>query len=299
MRGVWLVTGASGQVGGALAEAPPEGVRVFAPTRAQLDLSASSFDLASVIAREQVTAIVNCGAYTQVDGAEDEPAVAMQVNGNAPRLLAEAARVAGLPLVQLSTDYVFSGDKVEAYREDDEPEPRSAYGQSKLAGEQAVEASGARHAILRTAWVFSSGGNNFVRTMLRLARERETVGVVADQLGCPTHAADLAQAVATVTLALQNGSAPSGIWHIVNAGETSWHGFAQRIFARAASHGLPTAALKAILSEDYATRALRPANSRLATEKALVDFGIRLRRWEEAVDAVVDEIIARERNGQA
>lgn len=295
---VWLVTGGSGQLGGALAAAPPPGVRIVAPSRAVLDLAGDALDVAPLLAAEKVTAIVNCGAYTKVDQAEDEPEIAQRINGDAPGVLARAAHAAGIPIVQISTDYVFSGDKPGWYDEDDATGPRSVYGHSKLAGERAVRASGARHAILRTAWVFSAGGANFVRTMLRLGRERGAVGVVADQLGCPTHAADLAQAVAAVTLALEDGRA-SGLWHVVNAGETSWHGLAERVFARAAELGQPTPKLNPISTADYPTRAPRPANSRLATDRLYRDFGIALRPWQEAADAAVDAIVAREGKAEA
>ena len=288
---VWLVTGVSGQVGGALAAAPPPGVRIVAPPRALLDLGGEPLDVAPLLAREGITAIVNCAAYTKVDQAEDEPELAERINGTAPGELARAAYVAGIPIVQISTDYVFSGDKDGFYREDDETGPRGGYGRSKLAGEQAVLASGARHAILRTAWVFSPGGANFVRTMLRLAEERYEVNVVADQFGCPTHAGDLAAAVAAITLALEDGRSDNGLWHVVNAGETSWHGLAERVFARAAEHGRRRPELHAIPTSAYPTKAPRPANSRLATDRLRRDFGVILRSWQEAVDAAVDAIV--------
>lgn len=292
---VWLVTGGTGQVGGALRVAPPPGVRIVAPERAALDLAlGGALDVAPLLAREGVTAIVNCGAYTQVDRAEDEPELAARINGEAPGALARAAAAAGIPIVQISTDYVFAGDKPSAYDETDPTGPQGAYGRGKLAGESAVAASGARHAILRTAWVFSGGGANFVRTMLRLGAERDSVSVVADQFGCPTHAGDLAEAVAAVTLALEQGRSDGGTWHVVNAGETSWHGLAAQVFARAAIHGRPTPALHAIPTSAYPTKAPRPANSRLAGAKLARDFGITLRSWQSAADAAVDQIIAGE-----
>lgn len=291
---MWLVTGGGGQVGGALAAMPPPGVRIVAPPRAVLDLAAEHLDPAPLLAAERITAIVNCGAYTKVDQAEDEPQIAQRINGDAPGALAAAARKAGIPIVQISTDYVFAGDKPAPYVEDDPTGPTSAYGRSKLAGEQAVLASGARHAILRTAWVFSADGANFVRTMLRLGRERDTVGVVNDQIGCPTHASDIAAAVAQVTLALEDGRCGSGVWHLVNAGETSWYGLAERVFARAALRGQPAPVLNAIPTSAYPTKAPRPANSRLVTDRLYHDFGIRLRPWQEAADEAVDEILARE-----
>lgn len=291
---VWLVTGGSGQVGGALAAAPPPGVHVIAPSRALLDLADPALDVAPLLAAEDVTAIINCGAFTGVDRAEDNVDLAHQVNALAPGILARAARTAGIPIVQISTDYVFSGESPGFYREYDVTGPRCVYGRTKLAGEQAVIASGANHAILRTAWVFSAGGNNFVRNMLRLGREKDELGIVADQRGCPTHAGDLAQAIAAITAAFDGGSRASGVWHIVNSGETTWHGLATHIFARAARLGQPSPRVKPLTTAEYPTKASRPANSRLATDLVSADFGIGLRGWEAAADAVVDTIIAAE-----
>src|SRR3546814_216398 len=184
----------------------------------------------------------------------------------------------------------------DLYNEDDLTGPRGAYGRTKLAGEKAVIASGARYAILRTAWVFSAQGTNFVRTILRLGRERDTLGVVADQIGCPTHAGDLAQATAQVTQALAAGEVSDGIWHVVNGGETSWHGLASHALAQAAMHGWRTPTLNRLTTSEYPTKAPRPANSRLATEKLQADFGIVLRDWREATTAAVDVIIGQEGN---
>jgi dTDP-4-dehydrorhamnose reductase len=291
---VWLVTGGSGQVGSALAANPPAGVRIVAPPRARLDLAAEHFDIAPLLADEGIMAIVNCGAYTKVDQAEDEPELAHRINGEAAGMLARMACAAGIPIVQVSTDYVFSGDKDAPYTEDDATGPKGVYGRSKLAGERAVRASGARHAIVRTAWVFSGGGTNFVRTMLRLGRERDAVGVVADQFGCPTHAGDLAAVLAAIAEALEAGRCGSGLWHAVNGGETSWHGLAAHVFARAAGLGQPAPALSAIATSAYPTKAPRPANSRLATDRLYRDFGLALRPWQEAADAAVDEILTRD-----
>ena len=288
---VWLITGGTGQVGRALAAIPPVGVRMILPDRAELDLSNEHFDIATLIADQSVTAIVNCAAYTHVDRAEDEPDLAALVNGAAPERLAKAAAAADIPIVHLSTDYVFSGEKTAPYIEEDRPAPRTVYGRTKLAGEQGIAGSGARHAILRTSWVFSAAGTNFVRTMMRLSRDRDSVDVVADQQGCPTHAGDLAQTISEVTLAMEDGAWRHAIWHVTNAGETTWHGLAQHIFARAAASGCKTAVAHAIDSADFPTRANRPANSRLSSAKLARDFGIALRSWESAVDEVVGRII--------
>lgn len=289
---VWLVTGGSGQVGGALAANPPPNVRVIAPGRAVLDLANPALDVAPLIAAEGVTAVVNCGAYTKVDQAETEEALALQINGHAPGLLARTAEGAGIPIIHVSTDYVFAGDREGWYREDDPTGPSGAYGRTKLAGEQAVATSGARNGIVRTAWVFSPGGSNFVRTMLRLGAERDSLGVVADQHGCPTHAGDLSEALGVIALRLSAGNCGSGIWHAVNAGETTWHGLASHVLARASTrYGRPMPEVRALTTAEYPTPAPRPANSRLATDKLRADFGITLRPWQDAADAAVDIIL--------
>lgn len=291
---VWLVTGGSGQVGGALATGAPAQIRMVCPSREQLDLSAGHIDIAPLIAATGASAIINCAAYTNVDGAEDEHAIAHRINAAAPAALSAAAAAADIPIIQISTDYVFSGGKTSAYVEEDDTAPQNVYGRTKCEGERAVAASGARHAILRTSWVFSVDGNNFVRTMLRLGKERDLLRVVADQHGCPTHAADLAKVIAVVAEGMTSQRHDSGIWHVANAGETTWHGMAQRIFARAAELGRSAPRVEGIASTEYPTRAARPANSRLSTARLQRDFGLELRSWETAVDEVVGDIIAQE-----
>ncbi len=291
---VWLVTGGSGQVGGALAAGAPSHVRIVCPPRDQLDLSAEHLDAGPLIAATGACAIVNCAAYTAVDRAEDEPEIAHRINAAAPAALAAAAAAADIPIVQISTEYVFSGDKSSPYVEEDPTNPQNVYGRTKNDGERAVVSSGARHAILRTSWVFSASGDNFVRTMLRLGKERDLLRIVADQHGCPTHAADLANAIVTVTEAIVGGCQGNGIWHVANRNETSWHGMAERIFNRAAEFGWPAPRVEAIVSAEYPTRAVRPANSRLSTARLQRDFGLELRSWELAVDEAVGEIIAKE-----
>lgn len=291
------MTGATGQVGGALVAAPPPGVRIIAPARAGLDLA--NPDPGEMIAREGITAIVNCGAYTAVDRAESEPDLAMAINGHAPGVLAQAAAAAGIPIVQVSTDYVFAGDKQDAYREDDETAPQGVYGRTKLAGERAVAASGAVHAIVRTAWVVSATGHNFVKTMLRLGAERGRLGIVADQHGSPTHAGDLAAALGVVASALESGQRSSGLWHFANRGETSWYDLAKHVFARASTHGFAVPIVDPIATSDYPTAARRPANSLLATDRITRDFGIEPRRWEPAIDEIVDTYCDQSKEGRA
>ena len=290
---VWLVTGGTGQVGRALAQLTTPGVRVISPGRGSVDLADPSLSVEEVFEREHVTAIINCGAFTQVDRAETEKQLAFEVNAIAPGRLARSAARHDIPIVQVSTDYVFAGDKPTPYIEADKPDPHTVYGLSKLAGEREVAASGARHAIVRTAWVFSPGGRNFLRTMLQLGAERQQLSVVDDQYGSPTHATDLAQALATIASGLEAGRVDSGIWHVCNSGDTTWFGFAERIFERAQQHGRHPPALRPVTTTEYRTPARRPANSRLATHKAQRDFGVSLRPWQEACDEAVDAVCSR------
>lgn len=285
----WLLTGGTGQVGLALRRIAPAGVEIVAPGRTQLDL-ADPQDVGSWL--HGVSAVINCAAYTAVDQAECEPEQAMQVNATAPGILARAAAQTGIPLVHVSTDYVFPVDGTGPWREHDRALPGNTYGESKFAGEQAVRASGARHAIIRTAWVVSADGTNFVKTMLRLGAEREVLRVVADQRGTPTHAGDLASALVTIARRFTgNPDQPSGTWHCTNAGETTWHGLATRIFARAEELGLKVPeVVEPIRTADYPTRAVRPQDSRLDCSLIARDFGIALRSWEEAVSDIVGEL---------
>ena len=289
---VWLVTGGSGQVGQSLSGASlPTGVRLWMPTRHELDLSDLP-DMAAVLNRYGITAIVSNGAYTAVDKAESEPDLARSVNAVAPGRLADAAAQAGIPIVHLSTDYVFSGDGDAPRHERDPTGPTNVYGRTKLEGERAVLNSGARAVVLRTAWVVSPFGTNFVRTMLRLGAERQTLNVVADQFGNPTSATDIAAAVVSVLDRLEtDAKAPTGVFHFVNAGSTSWHGLAEHVFARAATHGRTVPHVVPIPTSDYPTPAVRPANSRLSNEAIQTAFAIVPRPWQQAVDAVVDALV--------
>lgn len=282
----WLLTGGTGQVGLALRRNPPPGIEILAPGRAELDL-ARPLSIAPLLAG--VGAIINCGAYTAVDRAESEPVLAERINAAAPHELALAAAERDIPIIQVSTDYVFPPDGTGPWREDDPAAPGNVYGETKLAGEDAVRISGARHAIVRTAWVVSADGSNFIKTMLRLGAERDAVRVVADQHGTPTHAGDLAVALARICARfIADPAQPSGVWHCTNAGETSWHGLAVQVFASAARHGLKVPDLvEPICTADYPTPARRPADSRLDCSKLAKDFGISLRPWQEAVDEIV------------
>lgn len=287
-----LFTGASGQVGTALARlAWPDGWVALPLTRADLDLSHATA-VAAAIAQHRPTVVINAGAYTTVDKAESEVLLAWRINALAPAALAQACRMAGVPLVHVSTDYVFDGAKAGAWDPGDPTGPLGVYGASKLGGELAVSTSGARHAIVRTAWVVSAIGQNFVRTMLRLGATRPTLRVVADQSGSPTSAADLAEALAAIAVRLaEDPEAPSGTWHFSNAGATSWFGFATEIFRQSRARGGVVPNVEPIATADFPTPARRPANSLLSTVTLQRDWGIAPRPWQDALGPILDELI--------
>ena len=287
-----LLTGGGGQVGQALqALAWPGDVTLLAPSRAELDLGDRESIRRWVGAAGKLDGILNSGAYTAVDRAEADISAAWAVNARAPALLAQAAREADIPLVQVSTDYVFDGAKPSPYVESDPVGPVGVYGASKAAAELAVAAAGIRHVIVRTSWVVSATGSNFVKTMLRLGAERPQLGVVADQRGAPTAAGDLAQALRLVMLRhLEDRSAPGGVFHFANAGETTWHGVAAHVFA-AAALGRRAPELKPIATADYPTPARRPANSRLDASRFIAAYGLAPRPWREAVDEIVAALL--------
>jgi dTDP-4-dehydrorhamnose reductase len=286
-----LVTGGQGQVGIELgAVAWPAGITIHTPTRAELDL-ASADSVRAYFAGKGFAAIVNPAAYTAVDKAESEIGAAFAANALGPALLAEAAK--GAPIVHISTDYVFDGAKDGAYVEDDPVSPLGVYGASKEAGEQAIRSAAPRHVILRTAWVVSPHRGNFVKTMLRLGAERPVLRVVDDQRGCPTAAGDIAEAAARIALRLiRDPAAPTGTYHFVNGGDTTWCGLARHVFQTGAKFGAPQPAVEAIATADYPTLARRPANSRLSTKKLATDYGIHPRPWAEAMDEVVGKLLA-------
>jgi dTDP-4-dehydrorhamnose reductase len=285
-EGPILVTGASGQVGGAIERlARARGLTIWAPTRAELDLTQEG-DIVAAAGRARWAAVINCAAYTAVDKAESEPELAHAVNAHAPAIWAREAAQAGIPLIHVSTDYVFDGSKSTPYAETDPVNPLGVYGRSKEAGEAAIRAAHPNHAIIRTAWVVSAGGANFINTMLRLGAERPEVRVVDDQLGCPSSADDIAGALLKVAATL---GARSGTWHFVNGGEASWHGLAAHVFAETKRRGLPTPMLTPITTADYPTPAQRPANSRLLTAAIERDFDIQPRPWQEAMNAILAE----------
>lgn len=287
-----LLTGGSGQVGTEVIRLAPAGVNIVAPGRAQLDISDPA-SIAAMVASRPWAAVINSAAHTAVDRAESEILAAWKVNALAPAALAQATAEAGIPLIQVSTDYVFDGSKDGFYVESDPVAPVSVYGASKEGGEQAVRTGNPRHVILRTAWVVSPHGANFIKTMLRLAQTRPELRVVDDQRGCPTSATDIAQALLTITRRLADDpQAPVGTYHFVNSGEATWCGLARAVFETAAEHGRPAPTVEGITTADYPTPARRPANSRLDVAKLTRDYAIAPRRWQEAVEEVVETLLA-------
>lgn len=281
-----LVTGGSGQVGGAFVkQAALNDIKTVAPQRSELDLSRRD-SISAYVRASRWSAIVSCAAYTAVDRAESEPELANIINAVAPGTLAEEAARANIPIIHVSTDYVFDGTKPEPYIETDTVNPVGIYGRTKEAGEAAVRAACSNHAIIRTAWVVSAGGTNFINTMLRLANERAELSVVNDQVGCPSSADDIARALLCVARRLGEGS---GTWHFVNSGEASWYDLAAHIFAAANAKGLPVPKLNPICSAQYPTPAKRPANSRLNTDKFAADFDFGLRPWQVAINDILAE----------
>ena len=283
-----LVTGGSGQVGQALQALPwPEGIALLCPARAELDL-ADPDALAAFVAARRFALVINCAAHTGVDACERDIVAAWRGNALAPAALAQATATAGIPIIHVSTDYVFDGTKPAPYIEADALNPVSVYGASKAGGELAVRTGNPRHIILRTSWLVSARGGNFVRTMLRLGAERPLMRVVADQHGAPTSADDLAAAIAVIAMRLLNDlSAPAGTYHFSNSGQTTWHGLATEIFAQSAARGGPNPSLEAITTAQYPLPARRPANSRLDTGKIARDFAIVPRPWRAALSDIM------------
>lgn len=288
-----LITGGAGQVGLELLAAEwPQDVVLHAPLRQELDLT-NPASVRSAFAATPFAAVINAAAHTAVDRAEAEVAVAFAANALGPAVLADMTREAGIPLIQISTDYVFDGAKTGRYVETDPVGPLSVYGASKLAGELAVRSGNPRSVVVRTAWVLSIHRTNFLKTMLRLAGDRPALDVVGDQLGCPTSARDIAAALRTIALKMiADPAAPTGVYHFVNAGETTWAGLAREILALSQASGGPWAEVRDIPAIDYPTPARRPANSRLSTEKLTRDYGIAPRPWQTAVAEIVAELNA-------
>ena len=287
------VTGWTGQVVCAMLERVPVGVEVIALRRPDLDLAVPK-TVAPALRSARPDVIVNTAAYTAVDQAESEPELAMRVNGEAAGEAARAAAALGIPVIQLSTDYVFDGALARPYREDDPTGPISAYGASKLAGEHAVAAATDNHAILRTAWIYSPFGKNFVKTMLQLAETRDEIGVVADQAGCPTSAFDIADAIFTVARNLTSRKDEArlrGVFHMSAAGEAVWADVAKTIFAERERQGGKPVRVRRIATADYPTPARRPANSRLDCGKLALAHELRLPEWQGSLRSCVSQLL--------
>ena len=287
-----LVFGAAGQVGRELvALAAARGVPAVGVTRAEADI-ADADAIAALIARHRPRLVINAAAYTAVDKAEGDPDMAERGNVEGPRVLAEAAAAVGVPILHLSTDYVFDGSKPGAYTEDDPIAPLGVYGRTKAEGEAAVRGANPRHVILRTAWVYGVYGNNFLKTMMRLAAERDRLRVVADQHGCPTATADIAEAILAVDAALARDASLAGTFHFAGTGSTSWHGFAEAIVAAQAAHTGKRPPVDAIATADYPTPAARPINSVLDSSRFAATFAYRAKPWQERMAKVVTALSA-------
>jgi dTDP-4-dehydrorhamnose reductase len=287
------VTGSKGQVATSLIERAEGKVEIVALGRPAFDLA----DRAAVAAGLEAArphVVVNAAAYTAVDKAEAEEVEAVRVNGEGAGHVAEAAARLGVPLVHLSTDYVFDGALNRPYREDDPTAPTGAYGRSKLAGEKAVTERCEDGVILRTAWVYSPFGANFVRTMLRLNETRDEVGVVADQRGNPTSALDIADALIAIAARMKGDASPAlrGVFHMTGAGEASWADLAETIFQQAAARGRRLTHVRRIATADYPTPARRPANSRLDNGKLARVYGVRLPDWRRSVENCCERLLA-------
>ena len=308
-----LLLGAQGQLGHALAQTLPVLGQVLALGRQQADLTQAE-SLRALLDQHQPQLIVNAAAYTAVDKAEEEPGVAHAINAQAPAVLALWAAAHGAVLVHYSTDYVFDGQSPQPYTEVDVPAPQSVYGQSKWAGERAVQAAGGRHLVFRTSWVVGAHGGNFLKTMLRLGAECDSLRVVADQHGAPTSTDLIAHTTLEVLKQMRAhpggpGQSPHpadedawasandtrwGLYHLAAAGETTWHAYACHVVARATALGWPMRAsahsIQALATDQYPLPAPRPANSRLNTQRLQSRFGVVLPDWRLGVDAVLDSL---------
>lgn len=293
-----LLTGRNGQVGWELARSLMPLGEVIALDRTQCDLSHPE-TISSVIQAIKPDVIVNAAAYTAVDKAEEEEELATTINGTSVGIIAEEARKLNALLIHYSTDYVFDGTKPEPYTEEDIPSPINAYGRSKLAGEKAIVESGCDYLILRSSWVYAARGKNFLKTMLRLAQEREELCIVADQHGAPTWARNIADVTAHVLAAAQHerqgGEFASGTYHLCASGKTTWHGFASAIIERARKLA-PTDSIKTervlpIATEDYPLPAPRPANSQMDSSSLSTRFKLTMPGWQQAMELCIDEVL--------
>jgi dTDP-4-dehydrorhamnose reductase len=286
-----LVTGGTGQVASALAAAGEAAVCVVGRPAFDFDRPES---IVACFREAAPWLVVNAAAYTAVDAAEDDAEAAYRANREGPGALARLCAAAEVPLIHISTDYVFDGAKGAPYVETDPTAPTGVYGASKLAGEREVLAAWARTVVLRTSWVYAPSGKNFVRTMLRVGADRDRLRVVADQRGCPTTAADLADAILAIAARLHEGwqDEYAGVFHAAGSGETTWHGLAVATFDEAARFGARVPAVEAITTADYPTKAKRPADSRLNCGKLTSVFGVRLPAWRASLARTIDAVFA-------
>jgi dTDP-4-dehydrorhamnose reductase len=287
-----LITGANGQLGRELVfEAEGAGMPIVAAGRDDLDITRSEAILAFVC-EVMPRAIVNCAAYTAVDKAESEPDVAHAINALGPEYLARVASELDIPLLHVSTDYVFDGTKRGAYTEDDPVAPLGAYGRTKEEGERRVRDVHTKHVILRTSWVYGIHGGNFLKTILRLSRERDELRVVADQRGCPTATIDIARALLAAERAANAACAAWGTYHFAGAGATTWHGFASEIVSAVSENGGRSVPVYPIATEDYPTPAKRPANSELDSTRFAAALGYKSAPWQQRLREVVSALLA-------
>lgn len=287
-----LVIGSSGQLAWSLAEIEHDDLRVVTLGRPEIDLTDAG-SLEQAVQDHKPDFVVNAAAYTAVDKAEEDETQAFALNAEGPAQLARLCQARTIPLVHISTDYVFDGSGTRPYIESDPVAPLGVYGASKLEGERLVAHACPRHIILRTSWVYSPFGSNFVKTMLRLAGERDELGIVNDQVGNPTYAPHLAAAILDMLPTLRNEPQESSIWgvyHIAGSGETSWHGFAIEVFRQSQMWGGETAIVQSIMTKDFPTPAKRPANSRLDSAKLYEIFHIRLPDWRVGVADCVERL---------
>lgn len=284
-----LITGKNGQVGSCLVSQLSNMMEInfLALSREELDIT-NAEQVSKIVNEYKPSVIINAAAYTAVDKAESEVELANAINNLGPKNLAKAAAQVNAAIIHISTDYVFAGNKDGLYTETDEVNPQGVYGQTKLAGEESVAQECDAHIILRAAWVFSEFGNNFVKTMLRLAQTRDTLGVVGDQFGGPTYAGDIAKAIVSIAQQLQQGSTKFGVYNYSGYPHVSWQEFASEIFEKALAKNLIQSPItvNSILTADYPTPAKRPANSKLDCSKITTDFSIQPSDWKAALNNI-------------
>jgi dTDP-4-dehydrorhamnose reductase len=289
----FLLLGGTGQVGEELrALGLPNDIQLVSPSRSELDLGDAQ-SIAKAIAMEQWSAVINAAGYTDVDRAESEEAAAFAINAEAPSRLAAETGLRGIPLLHISTDYVFDGRKGFPYVEGDDVAPLNVYGRSKLVGERAVCAGNPRHIVLRTSWLFSPYRKNFVKTILRLAAERERLTVVDDQRGCPTAARDIAKACRDIAVrcASDPGRPRYGVYHFVGQGEATWFEFAKAIVELASCRLRRVPQVVPIRTVEYPTPAVRPADTRLDCAAIIREFGIKGQPWREALEDTINQLL--------